>query len=100
MEPGPLDFWTGGALMAFGMLGYYIKKMWELEQAGQHLSPLAYLKQKPWGTAAMIFGAVSTMMLSYFMGQLNELSAILIGGGSTSVNDAFRARAESKITKE
>src|SRR4051812_13115406 len=99
MEHGPLDLWVGLLLMLFGMFGYYIKKMWEAEQSGAHPS-ITYLLEKPWGAIAMIFSALCALLFAYWMGQLNEMAAVLIGGGSTSVTDAFRVRAENKVINQ
>ena len=85
------------ALVFAGMLGHFIKKLYDLEQAGTYLSPLEYARERPYAVAMGIVGGYLLAAFWHFVGQLNEVSALLTGIGCSSAFDTLRARAAGKM---
>lgn len=85
------------ALVLFGMAGHFVKKLYDLEQAGTILSPLTYARQRPYTVLAAVFGGYGFALVAFFMGQLNELSAIFAGILCSQGLDTMRARAAGRL---
>lgn len=84
-------------LVALGIASHGAKKLYDLEQAGTILSPHAYARKHPY---AVVLAIISTYLLAatfYFMGQLNEITAILTGISCGSAFDTLRARAVKQL---
>lgn len=91
------NLWLCAGLIAAGMAAHFCKKLYDLEQAGTILSPLAYARQRPYAVAMAIIGAYLLAAFWYFVGQLNEVASILTGVGCSSAFDTLRARAVAKM---
>jgi hypothetical protein len=84
-------------LVLLGMIGHFVKKMSDLEAAGTVLSPITYVKDKPWRTTSAVMGGLMLAMAFHWAGQLNELAALLTGVGCSEAFDALRARAAGRL---
>lgn len=97
MEP---NLYIYALLVLFGMAAHFVKKLYDLEQAGTILSPLTYAKQKPYTVISAVFGAYGLALVFYYMGQLNEVGAIFSGILCSQGLDSLRARAAGRLAKD
>jgi len=91
------NLYVCAALIFFGMLCHFVKKLWDLEQAGTILSPKVFLRLHPYQVSSAVLGAYMLGALCYFTGQLNEAASIFIGVGAGSALESLRAKAVGKI---
>lgn len=87
-------------LMLLGVLGFFLQTMAEIEDAGQHLSPLGFLRQHPYRWASMIFAASAALWMLHAAGQLHDaVSAFSIGYMCQAANETLRARANARLNQ-
>lgn len=91
------NLWLCAILIFAGMAGHFIKKLADLQNAGTLLTPLEFARQQPYTVALAVIGAYLLAAFWYFVGQLNEVSAILTGIGCGSAFDSLRARAAGRM---
>lgn len=91
------NLYVCAALIAAGMVAHFIKKLYDLEQAGTILSPREYARSHPYGVALAVIGGYLFASLLYFAGQLNESVSILTGVMCSEAFDSLRARAAGKL---
>lgn len=91
------NLYLGLGLVLLGMLGHFVKKLSDLEATGTILSPSTFVAQRPYATLSAIMGGLLLALVWHFMGQLNEISAILTGVGCSDAFDSLRARAVAKL---
>lgn len=84
-------------LVAGGILGGMLKKLSDLEAAGERISPLAYLKRAPYKAALTVVGAYLFVVACYYMGWLNPVVAILAGLSGSEAFETLRARADRQF---
>lgn len=89
----------GTGLMAIGVLVHFVLKLAELEDKGQHYSPLAYLRIHPWRAASMVLCAWLLLYICHAMGELTRVAAVLIGFSCQAAADTLRARANARLSK-
>lgn len=91
------NIYVCAVLLVLGMLGQFFLRLYNLQQAGTLLSPLAYARQQPYTLAMAVFGGVLLFLVLYFAGQMNEGMAIMVGVGCGEALDTLRARAVAKL---
>jgi hypothetical protein len=84
-------------LLALGMAGHFLLRLYNLQQAGTLLTPWQYARQQPYAVAVAVFGGVLLFLALYFAGQLNEGMAIMVGVGCGEALETLRARAVAKL---
>ncbi len=100
MLPNPdVGFWLASALMGLGIVVQFVVKMASLEDAGEHYSPLSYLRLHPWRAAALVLTAWLALYVCFAMGEVTKVTAVLIGFGCEQANDWLRARANQLASR-
>lgn len=94
-----LNLYLIAFLLAAGIAAHFLKKLYDLEQAGTILPPFAFVRQRPYASLSAVFGAYLLAALCYFTGQLTYSTAILIGVTCGSAFDSLRARAAGQLAK-
>jgi hypothetical protein len=84
-------------LLVLGMLGHFALRLYNLQQAGTLLSPMAYARQQPYAVAVALMGGILLFLALYFFGQLNEGMSIFVGIGCGEALETLRARAVAKL---
>jgi len=80
-----------------GVLVNLLLKLTMLEEQGIRISPWRYVSQHPYRSAFLAVSAVLCALLLYFVDQLNEATALLIGVAADQAADRMRARATTRI---
>ena len=93
-----VNLYLVAALIAAGICVHFVKKLYDLEQAGTILPPTTYVRQHPYSFILAVLGAYLLAALCYFTEQLTYGMAILIGVTCSSAFDTLRARAAGKMT--
>lgn len=86
-------------LMLFGILVHFALVMRDLEDKGQHYSPLAYLRLHPWRAFSMLLCSWACLWVAHEMGELTRLTAFLIGFSCQAAADRLRATANAKLNR-
>lgn len=94
------NIWLGFGLVLAGMAAHFVKKLYDLEQTGTILSPITFVRQRPYATLNAIMGGLLLAGVWYLMDQLNYVTAILTGIGCSDAFDSLRARAVAKLKSE
>jgi hypothetical protein len=94
------NLYVCAALVLTGMLGHFVKKLHDLQQAGTLMSPLTYARMFPYTVAAGFMGGYLLAAAAWAMGQLNYMTAIFCGVLCSQGLDSLRARAAGKLAKE
>ena len=84
-------------LVIAGMVAHFVKKLADLEQTGTILSPITFVAQKPYATLSAIVGSLLLAAFFHFIGQLNEVTALLTGVMCSDAFDSLRARAVGRL---
>jgi hypothetical protein len=94
-----LSMLLASALMFLGVIAQFIQKMAELEDAGQGMTPWAYLRAHPYRAASMVMASEILLFVWQAMGELSVVSSILTGYACQSAAETLRARANSRINQ-
>ena len=86
----------GSALMLVGVIVSFVVKMAVLEDAGQHYTPLGYLRLHPWRSAALVLTTWALLYVLHEMGELTRVAAVLLGFTCEQSNDTLRAMANKR----
>jgi hypothetical protein len=87
-------------LLVLGMLAHFLLRLYNLQQAGTLLSPIAYIRQQPYSVAVSVMGGILLFLALYFAGQLNEGMAIAVGVACSEALDSLRARSVAKLRED
>lgn len=96
-EPVGLAFASG--LMFLGIVVHFVLVMRDLEDKGQHYTPLGYLRLHPWRAASMILCAWLLLYVCFAMGECTRVTAVLIGFSCQTAADRLRAQANARANK-
>lgn len=80
-----------------GILLHLAKRLYDLEQTGTILSPLAFIRMHPYQYVLMVLSSAMLVLLLHSVAQLTYATAILIGVAGDSVYDTLRSKAIKKI---
>jgi hypothetical protein len=94
-----VNFAFGSALMLAGIIVSFVVKMAILEDAGQHYTPVGYLRLHPWRSLALVLTTWALLYVFHEMGELTRVSAVLLGFTCEQSNDTLRALANKRTTK-
>lgn len=94
-----MNLYLATALMLFGVVVHFVEALALLEEAGQHLTPLAYLRQHPYRSLAMVLTAFILLMILNAAGELTKTAAVLVGYTCQSAADRIRQRANARMTQ-
>ncbi len=89
--------WLCFLLVGAGILVSFVKKLYDLEQAGTILPPAVYWQKHPYQVLLCVCSAYMLAGLWFFSGLLNAPLAILTGVASDYAFDTLRARAAGKM---
>lgn len=93
----PLRVSVCAVLILLGIIAHFVKRLYDLEQTGTILSPISFVRMHPYAFVSTILSAYLLGAFWYFIGQLNEVTAILTGVACNSAFDTLRARAIGKL---
>lgn len=100
MQPTPeVGLLFASALMLLGVVVQFVVKMATLEDAGEHYTPLGYLRLHPWRGAALVLTGWLMLWVCHEMGEVTRVTAVLIGFGCEQANDWLRAMANKRANK-
>lgn len=94
-----MNLYLAAILVAAGILVHFLKKLYDLENAGTILPPATYLRQHPYTFLSAVASAYMFAAMLYFVDQFNYAVAILVGVTCGSAYDSLRARAAGKLDK-
>lgn len=81
------------ALVGVGIIGSFLKKLYDLQQAGTILTPQQFWRQQPYTVLLCWFSAYMLAVFWLFSGLLNAPLALLTGVACDYAFDTLRARA-------
>lgn len=87
------------AFMLFGVLAVFLTKMAELEEGGQAVGPVRYLREHPYRVLNMLVASEILLFVFEEMNQLTVVAAILTGYACQHSSDALRIRAERRLNQ-
>lgn len=99
VTPLTCGIYVGAALCTLGMLVHFLKKMSDLEAAGTVLTPFTHLKTAPYRAVLTVLSCYLLLVVWYYMGLLNPLTAILTGVGCSEAYETLRTRAVKKLNE-
>ena len=84
-------------LLVLGMLAHFALRLYNLQQAGTLLSPIAYASKEPYTVLVSLMGGILLFLALFFAGQLNEGMSIAVGIACSEALDSLRARSVAKL---
>jgi hypothetical protein len=87
------NFWVCMLLVGVGIIGSFLKKLYDLQQTGTILMPNEFWRQQPYTVLLCWFSAYMLAVFWLFSGLLNAPLALLTGVACDYAFDTLRARA-------
>ncbi len=94
-----MNLYLATALMLFGCVVHFVETLAVLEEAGEHLTPWAYLKQHPYRALSMVLTAFILLLVINAAGELSKVAAVLIGYTCQNAADRIRQRANARMNQ-
>lgn len=94
-----MNIYVATGLLLFGVVCHFLQTLAALEDAGNGMSALAYIKSHPYRAASMVTAAFVLMLVTRELGQLTNVTAVLIGYSCQSAADTLRARANARLNQ-
>lgn len=95
-----MNIYLATALMLFGVLVHFLSVLMALEDAGTRIGALDYLRAHPYRAAFMVCISFVSLLIANELGQLTQLTAVLIGYACQDQADRVRQRANAKTSNE
>lgn len=89
----------GTALMLLGIVVQFVVKMAAFEDAGEHYTPLGYLRLHPWRAAALVLTTFLLLWICHELGELTRVAAMLLGFTCEQSNDTLRGIANKRANR-
>lgn len=94
-----MNLYLATGLMLFGCVVHFLSVLMALEDAGDHVTPLSYLRQHPYRAAFMVCVSFIALLIANELDQLTQLTAILIGYTCQDQADRVRQRANARMNQ-
>lgn len=90
-----MNLYLATLCMLFGVLVHFLSVLMALEDAGTTTSPVAYLKLHPYRAGFMVCISFLALLGAQAVGELNILSAVMVGYLCQDQADRLRQRANN-----
>lgn len=87
-------------LVALGLITHFVSKLSELEQRGQAVGAIEYLRAAPFTALNVVLGAYGLLVLAYFAGEMGPVGSFCMGVAANAAGDKLRARAQAKVDSQ
>lgn len=94
-----MNLYLATALMLFGCIVHFVEALALLEEAGERLTPLGYLRQHPYRALSMVLTAFILLFMLNAAGELTKVAAVLVGYTCQGAADRVRQRANARMNQ-